>query len=75
MAQPVLIEMELPDDLNRFGLPSGVQERLQALLGRQDQGDVLTPQERQEAEGLVDLAEMLSLLKLRAQRALRDASS
>lgn len=41
------------------------------LLDRQDQGDTLTPAERMEAEGLVDLAELLSLLKLRAQRAAR----
>lgn len=68
MPQRVLVELEMPADLNRFKLPPGVNERLQHLLDRQDQGIPLTPAERIEAEGLVNLAEMLSLLRLRAQR-------
>lgn len=50
---------------------TGVNERLQELLDRQDRTGNLTQSERQEAEGLVNLAELLSLLKLRAQRAWR----
>jgi hypothetical protein len=69
MSQQVLVKLELPEDLERFRLPRGVDERLHALLGRQDRGEELTLDERREAEGLVDLAELLSLLKLRAQRA------
>lgn len=53
---------------NEFKLPPGVNERLHELLDRQDQGTELTPAERTEAEGLVNLAEMLSLQRLRAQR-------
>jgi hypothetical protein len=68
MAQHVLVELEMPTDLEKFRLPKGVHERLHALLDRQDQGEGLTPAERTEAEGLVDLAELLSLLRLRAQR-------
>jgi hypothetical protein len=68
MSQHVLIELELPTDLEKFRLPVGVQQRLQDLLDRQDQGHNLTPAERQEAEGLVDLAELLSLLQLRTLR-------
>ncbi len=68
----VLIELELPPTLEQFKLPPGVDERLQHLLDRQDRGEILTPSKRQEAEGLVDLAELLSLLGLRAQRAWRD---
>ncbi len=68
MAEPVLIELEMPSDMKRFTLPEGVKQRLQTLLDRQDQGDALTPAERVEAEGLVDLAELLSLLRLRARR-------
>ncbi len=60
MAQNVMVELEIPDDLARFRLPSGVDERLQELLNRQDQGQVLTESERKEAEGLVDLAELLT---------------
>lgn len=68
MADPVVIELEVPGDLKRFTLPAGVKHRLQTLLDRQDQGEVPSPDERSEAEGLVDLAELLSLLKLRARR-------
>jgi hypothetical protein len=58
-----------PDDLPRLLLPAAVQARLTQLLDRQDQGQPLTEAERAEAEGLVTLAETLSLLKLRAERA------
>lgn len=48
-------------------LPEGVDRRLHALLDKQDRGEALTDDERAEAEGLVDLADLLSLLKLRAR--------
>ena len=65
------MEVQLTIDLGlaQFELPRAVQNRLQALLDRQDQGKTLTTAERQEAEGLVQLAEFLSLLRLRAERA------
>ena len=59
---------EIPLELAQFELPDAVQARLQWLLDRQDVGDALTPAERREAEGLVDLAEFLSLLLLRRMR-------
>jgi hypothetical protein len=62
------IDVELPSDLARFQLPAAVASRLQSLLDRQDAGDPLTSDERAEAEGLVDLAEFLTLLRLRAER-------
>ena len=62
------LNIDLPDDLARFRLPPAVAARLQALLDRQDSGQPLTPLEREEAEGLVDLAELLTLLRLRAER-------
>ncbi len=68
MSQTVAIQVELPDDLARLKLPKAVDQRLQGLLDKQDQGDPLTESERQEAEGLVNLAEMLSLLRLRVDR-------
>jgi len=68
MSQQVLVKLELPEDLERFQLHRGVDERLHGLLDRQDRGEELTRDERREAEGLVDLAELLSLLKLRSQR-------
>ena len=67
MSDRVLINY--PDDLPRLLLPAAVQARLTQLLDRQDQGQPLTEAERAEAEGLVTLAETLSLLKLRAERA------
>ena len=68
MSQAIRVELQVPDDLAEFRLPEGVQQRLQELLDKQDQGQTLTPAERSEAEGLVDLADLLSLLRLRAER-------
>jgi hypothetical protein len=62
------LEVDLPDDLARFRLPEAVAARLQTLLDRQESGQPLTAQEREEAEGLVDLAEFLTWLRLRAER-------
>ena len=63
------ITLEIPSEMESFRLPSGVQARLTDLLRRQDSGETLTPRERDEAEGLVELSETLSLLKLRATAA------
>jgi hypothetical protein len=68
MPQNILVDLEMPADLEKFKLPQAVDERLQSLLDKQDHGEALTTAERLEAEGLVNLAELLSLLKLRAQR-------
>lgn len=68
MSQMVAIQLEVPDDLARFRLPPAVDTRLQVLLDRQDSGERLTTAERKEAQGLVNLAELLSLLRLRARR-------
>ena len=62
------LEVDLPADLARFRLPEALNARLQDLLDRQDSGQQLTAKERAEAEGLVDLAEFLTLLRLRAER-------
>jgi hypothetical protein len=69
MTQSIEVELEVPDDIARFHLPSGVNARLAELLDRQDRGVSLTAAERLEAEGLVELAELLTLLRLRAERA------
>jgi hypothetical protein len=68
VSQAVEFQLELPDDLPRFHLPEGVQHRLNSLLDQQDRGEPLTDDERREAEGLVDMAELLSVLRLRAER-------
>ena len=62
------LEVDLSSDLARFRLPSAVASRLQDLLDRQDSGQPLTVKEREEAEGLVELADFLTLLRLRTER-------
>ena len=73
MSQVVTIELDLPDDLARFRLPAAVNARLRKLLDRQDSGIPLKETERREAEGLVELAELLTLLRLRAEGASQKA--
>ena len=62
------LKVDLPADLARFRLPEAVAARLQALLDRQESGPPLTALEREEAEGLVSLSDLLTLLRLRAER-------
>jgi hypothetical protein len=72
MSRVVAIELEWPDDLALLRLPPGVDARLHELLDRQDAGIPLAEAEQREAEGLVELAELLTLLRLRAERAARN---
>ena len=65
---PLTLTIDPPADLRRFRLPAAVAARLQSLLDRQDAGQPLSAEERAEAEGLVDLAELLTVLRLRAER-------
>ena len=69
MSQAVAIQLEIPDDLARFHLPDGVQHRLESLLDQQDRGEPLSADERHEAEGVGNVADFLSVLRLRAERA------
>ena len=62
------IDIDLPTDLEKCRLPVAVQQRLVRLLNQQDSGRELSEDERREAEGLVDLAEFLTLLRMRAER-------
>jgi hypothetical protein len=62
------IDLPVPKGIAGFTLPAGVQRRLTALLDKQDSGQPLSAAERREAEGLVEMAEFLSLLKLRTRR-------
>lgn len=65
--------IEIPIELAQFQLPQAVQNRLNLLLDRQDEGYTLSLSERQEAEGLVELAEFLSLLSLRSTGVIKSA--
>jgi len=69
MGQSVLVELSLPKDWERFALPPALHNRLHELLDRQDQEGRLSRRERQEAEALGELVDMLSLMKLRAESA------
>ena len=66
------LDVELPGELGRFRLPKAVAARLRSLLDQQDAGHPLTSQEREEAEGLANLADLLTLtltlMRLRAER-------
>lgn len=63
------LAVDLPDDLAGLMLPEAVDRRLHSLLDKQDRGDALTDDEVAEAEGLVELADLLSLIRLRATQA------
>jgi len=69
MTRSVLVELDLPKDWKRFSLPPALHDRLQELLDRQDCDGKLSRRERREAEALVELTDMLALMKLRAKRA------
>ena len=71
MSRSVLVELQLPKDWRRFRLPKALQDRLQFLLDRQEETGHLSPAEKGEAEALVELADLLSLLKLRARLSAR----
>ncbi len=71
----VLVELDLPKDWRQFRLPPALHDRLQELLDRQDDSGKLLPRERREAQALTQLADMLSLMRLRAEAAKRRTAS
>lgn len=75
MAQSVLVELKLPEDWRRFRMPPALQERLQELLDKQDRDGKLTPRERREASALTELADLLALMKIRADLAAKSRAS
>lgn len=68
MVQNLTVGVKQPIPTRQIKLPKGVNDRLQKLLDRQDRGKRLTDEERTEAEGLAELAEMLTLFKLERER-------
>jgi hypothetical protein len=65
----LLVELELPKHLRKLRLPRALHDRLQELLDRQDQVGKLSARERREATALVELVDVLSLMRLRAETA------
>lgn len=70
----VVLKLDLPGDWRRFRLPAALDGRLRELLDRQDDDGKLTRAERREAQALTELADMLSLMKLRAERVSRNSA-
>lgn len=68
----VTIEVDLPEDWSHFTLPPALDARLTKLLDQQDQTGVLEESQKQEAEALCKLVDMLTLLRRRAERASRN---
>ncbi len=73
MVQNANILIEMPIPARKIKLPKGVNDRLQKLLDQQDRGEKLTAAEKREADGLVELAELLSLMRLRSERVARNS--
>jgi len=73
MTRNAVLQIEMPLAAEKFKLPKSVNNRLQMLLDRQDKGEKLTVVERNEAEELIKLAEMLSLLRLKSERIWRES--
>lgn len=61
----IQIQLQVPENLGNLAFPEALDRRLHALLDKQDQGERLTDDEQVEAEALVDLAQLLTLLRLR----------
>lgn len=61
----VHIQLQVPAHLANLAFPEALDRRLHALLDKQDRGERLTEDEQVEAEALVELAELLTLLRLR----------
>ena len=66
MSESVFVELDLPHDWQQFRLPGALHPRLQELLDRQDREEKLSPKEQREAAALVELVDMLALMRLRA---------
>lgn len=63
----LLVTLDVPNDWKRFKLPSALDEPLQQLLDHQDRDGRLSRAERREAAALVELVDMLALMKLRVR--------
>ena len=61
----VQIRLDVPAHMADLTFPEALDRRLHTLLDKQDRGERLSDDEQVEAEALVDLAELLTLLRLR----------
>jgi hypothetical protein len=70
--EKVLFELELPEVLSDLRFPPRLDERLHSVLDKQNEVGRLSPEEFEEAEYLVELSQLVSVLRMRAQRAERE---
>ena len=61
----VQILLDVPEHLASLAFPEALDRRLHTLLDKQDGGERLSEDEQVEAEALVELSELLTLLRLR----------
>jgi len=71
----VTVELDLPQDWSDFRMPDALKARLTDLLDQQDNDLGLSDSEREEAQALTELSDILSLMKLRAEVAERGQKS
>ncbi len=71
MSRSVVVELQLPGDIGRLSMPPALHARLQYLLDLQDRNGKLSGMERREARALTEMADLMTLMKLRARRASR----
>jgi hypothetical protein len=69
LAAPSFPDARESDQMLRLSLPPAVAARLKSLLDRHDSGKSLTPAERAEAQGLLDIAEYFVVQRLRKRLA------
>ena len=67
MSQTVQLTMPMPANLAKLRFPKALNDRLHHLLDKQGSEGRLSVAERKEAEGLAQMASLLSILKLGAQ--------
>lgn len=66
MSQPVQLTVPMPANLAKLRFPKALDQRLHHLLDEQGRRGKLTAAEKREAEGLAQMANVLSILKLGA---------
>lgn len=67
MSQTVQLTVPMPADLAKLRFPKALNDRLHFLLDEQGRKGRLSAAEKKEAEGLAQMASVLSILKLGAQ--------
>jgi hypothetical protein len=67
MSETVQLTLPMPKHLAQLHFPKSLDERLHHLIDQQNRKGVLSPAERDEAEGLAEMASLLTMLRLGAE--------